>query len=461
MPANTIESFLKQIKPSINEKTHRIYSESLYEHYARTTNSAEKLFKDYDLLKQRAVFAKTSAINKLEDNLKQFEFAFTKRKGKILWATDAEMATSQIIKILQSRGVSSIVKTNSKTFEEINLREKLLENNISIEETELNSIYNNIEKQNNPISDYTIFSDKIDNVARTLQSNNAFSANTWNDVAEQMKENIAEKCTKSEVCITGANFLVSDIGGVVICENEGNVSLSIANTKMQIIIVGVDKMITNIADIDKFMYLLSANTHETLLPHKINILTGPRQEGESQGAEELIVVIIDNGRTDVMKREKYREAYNCIHCGACNHVCQVYHIIGQDAYKGVDTGPRGNVVNPLIGNFEEDIAISFACSMCKKCTDICPMNIPLHKLILYNRKEAVDRGENISIKPKIFSILKKMVSSRKEMDKKYNMFMLKFLSKKTLKDYREYPDFVDKSYNTSIIQKTKNSDKEI
>jgi len=206
-----------------------------------------------------------------------------------------------------------------------------------------------------------------------------------------VRDYLRKEFIRADVGITGGNFLVADMGAVVLTENEGNGLLSIAFPRIHIAIVGIEKIIPSLDDLDLFLPLLAHHGTGQHITVYNNILLGPKTEWEVDGPEEMYVILLDNHRTDILKLKEQRRALSCIRCGACLNGCPVYKSIGGYTYGVVYTGPIGSVISPHFKGFKDYHHLSFASSLCGKCTEVCPVKIPLHELLLHNRAEAVSK----------------------------------------------------------------------
>jgi L-lactate dehydrogenase complex protein LldF len=206
------------------------------------------------------------------------------------------------------------------------------------------------------------------------------------------RQKLREKFVQAEVGITGANFIISDIGGIAITENEGNARLTCAFPKTHIAIVGIEKVIPTMYDLGLFWPLLSTYGTGQKVTVYNTIVTGARQEGEMDGPEEMYVILLDNGRTKLLENPVTREALYCIRCGACLNACPVYKNIGGHAYDTTYSGPIGSVITPHLKELDDYRHLSNASSLCGNCTQVCPVRINLHELLLENRAEAVEFG---------------------------------------------------------------------
>jgi L-lactate dehydrogenase complex protein LldF len=207
------------------------------------------------------------------------------------------------------------------------------------------------------------------------------------------RHKLREKYRQAEVGITGANFIISDIGGIAITENEGNGRLSCSYPKTHIVIVGIEKVIPSINDLSLFWPLLATYGTGQKLTVYNTIVTGPRAANETDGPEDMYVILLDNGRTNLLANEKSRESLYCIRCGACLNACPVYKNIGGHTYGTTYSGPIGSVITPHLKGMDEWKHLSYASSLCGNCTEVCAVKINLHEQLLDNRAEAVKKKE--------------------------------------------------------------------
>ena len=448
-----LSTYLTTAKRGLDNSRHRTYAEGVSEHYQDVLKDADSFFKHPNLLKNRAMFSKYKAINELEKYLVEFEFLFTRRGGRIIWAANHEEATKEITKLLRDKGIRKAVKTNSKTACEIQLNKAFAEANIECQETEFNAFCNQLQKKETASTSFPILDADFANISQDIQKALNFNEKNTTQTINFVKKYLINQCSQTRVGITGVNFLVSDIGGLVICENQGNVAINTSFPEIHIAICGIEKMIPSLADLEKFLHLLATHTTKTMLPRHTQIITGPRQEREVDGPRELYLVLIDNKRTEVLKQVKQREIFNCIHCGACTSVCPVYKHIGGEAYGGAYVGPVGSVVNPFMMDFYYAAHQSYACTLCKRCAEVCPMNIPIHELILQNRREAVLREFYVTIDKSSIKHLRKMMIKRAAMDAWMPNAMLKMSYKKLFGSQKIFPDLSQRSFNVRYREK--------
>ena len=277
--------------------------------------------------------------------------------------------------------------------EEIHLNKALEENGIESVETDLGEYIQQLDGE----APYHIVTPAMhkskEDVAKLFNKKLGTPINLTPAELTLVARNILrEKYVQAEVGVTGANFIISDIGGIAITENEGNARLSCAFPKTHIVVVGIEKMIPSITDLGLFWPLLSTfGTGQKITVYN-TIVTGPRQDNETDGPDEMIVILLDNGRTHILQNPKQRESLYCIRCGACLNACPIYKNIGGHAYGTTYSGPIGSVITPNLQGMEAFKHLSYASSLCGNCTEVCAVKINLHELLLENRHESVDEG---------------------------------------------------------------------
>ena len=350
-------------------------------------------FTDVHLARERAKNTKWRALETLDHQLEQFERIFTKRGGKVIWAETAEQALEEVGKICKQKNCKTLVKSKSMVTEEIHLNNYLEENNIESVETDLGEYIQQLDGE----APYHIVTPAMhkskEDVARLFAKKLGTSPDlTPDELTMVARHKLRQKFVEAEVGVTGANFLISDIGGIAITENEGNARLSCAFPKTHIVIVGIEKMVPSLTDMGLFWPLLATYGTGQKVTVYNTIVSGPKQPGESDGPEEMYVILLDNGRTNLLNNAKAREALYCIRCGACLNACPVYKNIGGHAYETTYSGPIGSVITPHLKDMGDYKHLSNASSLCGNCTEVCAVKINLHELLLENRHEAVDAG---------------------------------------------------------------------
>lgn len=350
-------------------------------------------FEHLHLARERAKNIKWKAIENLDQHLEEFETQFTKRGGKVIWAENSAQAIEEILAICREKNCKTLVKSKSMVTEEVHLNHALEINNIESIETDLGEYIQQLDGE----APYHIVTPAMhkskEDVAKLFAEKLGTDPNLTPEELTLVARNILrKKYVEAEVGVTGANFIISDVGAIAITENEGNGRLSCSFPKTHIAIVGIEKVIPSINDLALFWPLLSTfGTGQQLTVYN-TIVSGPRQPNETDGPEEMYVILLDNNRTEILKNPKQRESLYCIRCGACLNACPVYKNIGGHTYGATYSGPIGSIITPHLQGMEEFKHLSNASSLCGNCTEVCAVKINLHELLLENRSEAVDEG---------------------------------------------------------------------
>jgi L-lactate dehydrogenase complex protein LldF len=360
--------------------------------YDEQVEKGKKQYQNIELAKRRAANIKHKIINNLDKYLVEFENNFSKRGGKIIWAQSEKEAQREILHILKKSKAQVIVKQKTMVSEELELNEMLEKNKREVFETDLGEYIVQLagEKPYHILTP-AMHKSKEDVALLFHEKFNLPDDSKPEDITKFVREKLRSEFIRADAGITGANFLIADAGAVSLTENEGNGLLTIAFPKIHIVIAGIEKLIPSLEDLDLFLPLLAQHGTGQKITVYNNIVFGPRSEFEPDGPEEMYVILLDNRRTELLKFREQRRALSCIRCGACLNGCPIYKSIGGYTYKATYSGPIGSVISPHYLGMKEYNHLSFASSLCGKCTEVCPIKIPLHELLLYNRHEAVTR----------------------------------------------------------------------
>lgn len=404
-------------------------------------------YRNIDLEKQRAYTLRNKSLLNLEKLLVDFETHFTDNGGKVLWARNADDALTMVFDLIRKEKANAITRSNSTILDEIELNGFLERKNIHVVETEIGRFVLHTAKQKpyHPLSP-SIHLSKEENNAILTEHFKLKADSSVKQMVNFVRHEVAIESKDAPICITGANFLLSESGGVVLTENEGNILKSSSSARMHIVVAGIDKTIPTIDDLSVLLPLLSMHASGQSMAACNTITFGPAKT--SNGPEQMYVILLDNNRSSLLSHEKQRKVMSCIHCGACVSVCPVYKNIGGYSYGTKHIGPVGTVMTPLMEGLEEYNHLNAACSLCGKCTEICPVKIPLDDLIIENRHLAITEKTGNS---KYDSLVKAMIwhcKSRKKMDGP--LFLKKLEQKRLLGPLygnRTMPEFASKSFS--------------
>jgi len=417
-------------------------------------------YENLELAKQRAKNVKWKAIDNLDKYLVEFESNFTKNGGTVLWAETADDAVKEIYKICKENDARMVVKSKSMVTEEIHLNDALNKIGVESVETDLGEYIQQLDGE----APYHIVTPAMhkskEDVARVFNEHLGTPLDyTPSQMTMVAREKLRAKYTSADIGVTGANFILADSGSVLVLENEGNARLTTAFPKIHIVIVGIEKVLPSINDLPLFLPLLATYGTGQKVTVYNSIISGPKQNDEVDGPSKMYVILLDNGRTNLLAQPEQREALYCIRCGSCLNACPVYKNIGGHTYGTTYSGPIGSVITPHFKGMEEFKHLSFASSLCGNCTEVCPMKINLHELLLINRRDAVKGGFVGNTEKVGWTAWKIAMKNRKLMDAGSsglrNFFMKKYF-KDTWGHHHELPKFPKKSFNEIFREKNKN-----
>ena len=448
--------FLKKAEKIAFDKEHRAKIKFNIGRYDVAVKKGKTIFRNLDDARNRAGYVKYKAVNELEKYLIQFETNFVNNGGKIIWAKTEAEAIKEIQKLLKERKVKSVVKSKSMITEELELNRALEKKKIEVTETDLGEFI----VQQAGQKPYHIVTPAMhlskEDIAELYHKKFDTPENlNPTELTNYTRELLREKFVSADVGISGVNFLIADMGAIAVTENEGNGLMSMSFPKLHIAIAGIEKVLPRLEDLDLFWPLLSTHgTGQQLTAYK-SIISGPRKAGEKDGPEEMVLILLDNGRTNLLSKERQRQALSCIKCGACLNVCPVYKNIGGHTYNTTYSGPIGAVITPHLKDFATYKHLSFASSLCGACTEVCPVKIPLHDLLLRNRKDTVEKKYTTASERILVKGWEKVMLKPKLMDvvggKTKNMFA-SFFFKKAWGPSRELPKFADKSFHKKWLE---------
>jgi L-lactate dehydrogenase complex protein LldF len=342
-------------------------------------------------LRERAHEIRMRAVRDIDRYLAEFTQALEARGGRVKVCATAEEACAYVVEVCRRRETTLVAKSKSMASEEIRLNEALEAAGIRPVETDLGEYILQL-AGGHPVH---IVAPAIEKTKEDVAA--LFSRAEGREVPAELEEltasarrQLRQVFLEAEVGITGANFVVAETGTIVTVTNEGNGRLVASLPKCHIAITGIERLVPTLADLAPLLALLGRSGTGQRLTSYTHLVTGPRREGEEDGPEELHVVFLENGRRNLLGT-KYEEMLACIRCGACLNVCPVYRKTAGEAYGPVYSGPMGAVLVPLLVGLERAPSLPHASSLCGACTEACPVNIPLHELLLELRRDLVER----------------------------------------------------------------------
>lgn len=337
---------------------------------------------------------KEYVIRHLPDLLETLEAQITANGGHVHWASTAEEANQIILEIARRTNVKKVIKAKSMATEEIHLNHALEAEGMSVVETDLGEYI--IQLNNEPPSHIVapVIHRRLEDIAQIMQDKLDMPPTLDpQEMTALARARLRQEFLSADMGVSGCNFAIAETGTVCIVTNEGNGRLTTGLPRVYVAVMGLEKLVPTVEDAFLQYQALcrSATGQQTTI--YLSMTSRPRQPDEVDGPEEFHVVLLDNGRSDLLAKG-YGEALMCIRCGACLNVCPVYREIGGHAYGSTYSGPIGAVISPLLQlEVTGDEKLPHASSLCGACRDACPVKIDLPRLLVDLRADQVDEGE--------------------------------------------------------------------
>ena len=351
---------------------------------------------EFDALRDRARDIKNDVLAHLDHYLEVFERKVNEAGGTVHWCADAEEANRAILGICQRLDAKTVTKGKSMISEEIGLNDYLEKNGVIPIETDLGEYIIQLRHETPSHIIAPAIHLQMSQVSDTFREHH-----THLDPARQLAEppqlmgearaELRGRFIAADVGVTGANFLIAETGSTVIVTNEGNGDLTQTLPKAHVVVASIEKIVPTLEDASTLMRLLARSATGQELSVYTTFSTGPRRTEDPDGPGEFHVVLLDNGRTELLGSE-FQEMLRCIRCGACLNHCPVYGAIGGHAYGWVYPGPMGSVLSPGIVGIEDTANMPNASTLCGRCEAVCPMHIPLPRMLRAWREREFDKG---------------------------------------------------------------------
>lgn len=352
---------------------------------------------DWEELRHAGAAIKDKTLRNLDSYLEQLEESLTKAGATVHWARDAAEANQIVIDLVKATGSDEVVKVKSMATQELELNEALEEAGIAAWETDLAELIVQlghdrpshilvpaIHRNRSEIRD--IFTEEMGRYG--VAAPEGLDDNPAN-LAAASRAHLRDKFMRAKVAVSGANFAVAETGTLVVVESEGNGRMCLTLPETLISIVGIEKVVPSVADLEVFLQLLPrSSTGERMNPYT-SFWTG---QTEGDGPQDVHVVLVDNGRTHVLSDPTGRQALRCIRCSACMNICPVYQKVGGHAYGSVYPGPIGAILTPQLRGVASPIdrSLPFASSLCGACYEVCPVQINIPEVLVHMRQEVVE-----------------------------------------------------------------------
>ncbi|HMF95161.1 MAG TPA: LutB/LldF family L-lactate oxidation iron-sulfur protein [Vicinamibacterales bacterium] len=345
----------------------------------------------FETVRDRARAAKMHVLRTLGDSLQRFEQQLIANGVQVHWAENGDAANRIIVEIATGAGVRRVAKSKSMVSEETHLNHALEAAGIAVIETDLGEYIVQLAKDRPSHIIAPIVHMTREQVGRVMTDTLAvpYSDDTQT-LAGYARERLREEFLQADMGLSGVNFGVVENGTICLATNEGNGRMITTLPRVHVALMGIEKLVPTMADLDRLLKLLARSATGQKLTVYTTLLRGPRRQGDDCGPEELHVVLLDNGRTLMLAGET-AEILGCIRCGACLNACPVYRSVGGHAYGDTYPGPVGAIVTPGLRGIDKFAELPGASSLCGACRDVCPVRLDIPRMLLTLRHEAVER----------------------------------------------------------------------
>jgi len=385
----------KKFRAKAKEKTQDL--EGRQKFYAATHHSVKARdlvvqgVLNWESLRESAHQIKAHSIANLADLLEEFEKNATTNGMKVYWAGTEEQACNYILDLARLNQASLIVKSKSMVTEEIELSHVLEKEGIESVETDLGEFIVQLAGEGpSHITTPAIHKTREDIGKLFAERLGVPFSSDPAHLTGVARDFLREKFLKAQIGISGGNFAIAETGDIIIVTNEGNGRFTTTVPRIHVAVLGIEKVIPRLEDLSTFLSILPRSGTGQKITSYVSLIRSPRRPEDIDGPEQIHVVLLDNGRSEILADPVMREVLYCIRCGACLNVCPVYQTVGGYTYGSVYPGPIGSAFTPLMSSLEMTKDLPYASSLCGRCSEICPVKIDIHHLLIWLRRKSVD-----------------------------------------------------------------------
>ena len=360
-------------------------------------------FTAWEKLRDEAYAVKQYALEHLPQLLEQFEKQARKNGMQVHYASNAADACATVYDIIKAHDVKLVVKGKSMVSEEIELGAYLKARGVELKASDVGDLVVYLTGEPpvhilGPAMHYDRY--QIGRIfAKHLHVPEEHDVHKLNAFA---RNNLRQDFYGLKLGLSGVNFAAAKEGALWLIENEGNGRMCTTAPDVHVAICGIEKLTASLDDAAVLAQIVGPSANAQYSPAYGNIITGPRRVGELDGPREVHVILLDNGRSQMLADPDFYAALRCIRCSACMNMCPVFDKIGGHAYLTTYPGPIGTVISPLMDNFIRQGHLLSLCSQCKRCAQMCPVKIPLPQLILKLRARLNQESEHPTVTPQPF-----------------------------------------------------------
>ncbi|TYS31207.1 LutB/LldF family L-lactate oxidation iron-sulfur protein [Bacillus pumilus] len=358
--------------------------------YERRMTASEELG-NWEKWRELGEEIRQHTLTHLDDYLYELSESVSARGGHVFFAKTKEEASAYIQDVAQKKAAKKIVKSKSMVTEEIEMNQALEEIGCEVVESDLGEYILQVDDHEPPshIVAPALHMTK-EQIREVFHEKLGYEmSETPEDMTSFVRAILREKFLEADIGVTGCNFAVANTGSICLVTNEGNADLVTAIPKTHIAVMGMERIVPTMEELDVLVGLLCRSAVGQKLTSYISVV-GPKAAEEVDGPEEFHLVIVDNGRSNILGTA-FQPVLQCIRCAACINVCPVYRHVGGHSYGSIYPGPIGAVLSPLLGGYDDYKELPFASSLCAACTDACPVKIPLHELLIKHRQVIVEK----------------------------------------------------------------------
>jgi L-lactate dehydrogenase complex protein LldF len=388
-----VDRFMETARVEMKNELSQLFLRLLCSGFPIIRQMALSSFPDPEAAESYSRSIRAEVLERLPELLEEFEKKAISRGVKVIWAKDAAEANNIILDIARQKGVEYVTKGKSMITEEIGLNEHLIKNGINVYETDLGEVIT----QQLCLPPFHLVGPAInvppEKISDIFLKNSILKEPTTDPVTlgKAVRTFLREKFRTQEMGIVGVNMAVAETGTFINVENEGNIRMNKSSPKTLVAIMSLEKVVPTMADAIHMTRMLIRNCTGQKMTSYVSFDTGPKKADELDGPEDIYMVILDNGRSEIYKDFKVRDILKCIRCGACMNTCPVYARIGGYPYGFTYAGPMGQAINPLLFGLENTTDLYRACTLCGSCKKTCPAGVDHPFLFLEYRSREVRR----------------------------------------------------------------------
>ncbi|QGG46254.1 LutB/LldF family L-lactate oxidation iron-sulfur protein [Heliorestis convoluta] len=345
-------------------------------------------------------------IDNLDVYLHQFSQNIQAQGAQVHWAVTGQEALDIFQNIVSKHQAKLVVKSKSMVSEELHVNQLLEDLCVKVVETDLGEYIIQLAGETpSHIIVPAIHKTRQEVAALFEKDSQEKQVADTAALTQYARRKLRRLFMEADVAVSGCNFAVADAGAVCLFTNEGNGRLVTTVPPVHVVFMGMERVVPSFQELEVMARLLPRSATGQKLTSYLSVIRGPRGVGEEDGAQEMHVIIVDNGRSRLLADPIYKEVLRCIRCGSCLNTCPVYRQIGGHAYGWVYSGPIGAVLTPLLhenlSDWGETVGLS---TLCGACTETCPVRIPLHEMLLQLRAQRVEAGVTPSLEKSAFKL---------------------------------------------------------